>query len=214
MSPKIVVGMGAFSKIATNGNELLVVSSELENRTPPLAFHIAADLSRVTRTTTLAPREQFWFPKVFWTGDHYVVVDDDRGAGRVTVARLAADGTMTDTTNVSSTGAGYTYAASNGPEILLTFRTDIGGAAGPPKAMLISNSGAEVWPPKPLALGAANQRAPCIAYGAGITLALWYQATGLYATRISPNGDALDRAEFSSRQPERMRRPSSTAAIS
>ena len=186
------VGPGASPKIASDGSELLVVSSEFESRAAPMVYHLSADVSHVTRATALPRDNRFWFPKVFWTGDHYVLVADDRAAGQFVVARIAADDSLLDPTSVASIGAGYTQAASNGREILLTFRTLVGGGAAAPKAVLISSSGAEVWPPKPLALGAANQSGPFFAYGAGITLAMWYEASGLYALRIAPNGEPLD----------------------
>jgi len=191
-TPTIHIGAGAFPKIATDGSEVLIVSSELENRVAPMVYRLSADVSRVTRATALLPRNRFWFPNVFWTGDHYVIVANDRAAGKFVVAHIASDDSLLDVTNASSIGAGYTQAATNGREVLLTFRTDVGNAAGGPMAVLISSTGAEVWPPKALAIGAANQSAPFFAYGAGITLAMWYEASGLYASRITAGGETLD----------------------
>ena len=184
--------------IGSDGTDYLVLY--VDNRTfKPVAQYV--DAHAQIRSTTILDGVTGSVARgaLVWTGHFYLLTAAatefnqpmevfrlDRAGTAVTPIRPLGDGTP-GTVNQAAT-------AWNGSKALLTWTS---GSQLAPNAMevvgLLANANANSIGPVMTIPGSSNlQAAPVIASSGAQDLAVWVEPTGIYATRITPDGRTLD----------------------
>ena len=178
------VGSGETPVIASDGHDYVVVSYRSLPVITWVSRRVAADLSGVFPEHDISAGLR---PPVvpLWTGTRYDVFAIDESYREVLRFSMDSDGRPSAVTREETTGSGWFDAATNGRTVLRTWTE--GRDPYSPAIMGTIGDTARV-----LSLSANDQRSPKVAYGGGIELVAWREESGVYATRIAPDGRSLD----------------------
>ncbi len=161
-----------------------------------LALSISAD-GVPGATTTIDLSQYYRLNAVAWTGLEYVFVAPTPRLGTVylVAARLNRAGSPIGETAILETGTSSSdgAAAGNGQETLFAWISGIASVTGlSVHAAVVDADGRPVSPVLTLPTTSNAQARPAMATVGVYDLAVWEEATCIYATRVTPGGAALD----------------------
>ncbi|MCU1230374.1 MAG: hypothetical protein JWO97_3258 [Acidobacteria bacterium] len=191
--------------VASDGTDFLVFTRALTSSSDELqVMRVGANLNviRDLHPAGVPSDVTVQQPRVVWNGNTYLLVWADAPLQAIRAQHLGRDGTALDQPAVlagwqTSGLVGYPNLASNGGGVLLVWNdsrfsvnplTDINYDV---MSRLIDTTILIANPERLVSSSAPRQTSPSIATGAGVTMTVWSEDSGVYASRVTPSG-ALD----------------------
>lgn len=198
------VGSGEAPAIGTDGSGFAILSRKWsEARVDLLSRTVNADLTEVSAEQNLVNGYNVDLPSVLWRGDRYEVVAGVRALwwdGKYDIASIELDRDG-DRLAVRSRGnvdggestAQAVVAATNGADVLTAFNANTPTTFGTQIFGRVYRGSSLIYDVQSILSWSGNKQTnPEIALSAFGLFAGWTEESGVYATRIDPQGRSLD----------------------